>query len=129
MGDIHQPLHTCSYFSEDYPKGNKGGNLHKLTRKQGVSNLHALWDSVIYRHTNAFLPKEARKCGKVFRARVPLEAGPCTSFINEEAVRLMEKYASEPTVEDLSPMTWAMESAYICKSFFLSEELALSDKG
>src|SRR5262249_46203752 len=26
VGDIHQPLHTVSRFSADFPKGDKGGN-------------------------------------------------------------------------------------------------------
>jgi len=47
-GDIHQPLHTTSRFSKDFPKGDIGGNFFKLTEKDGVKNLHALWDSTIY---------------------------------------------------------------------------------
>ena len=35
---------------QDYPKGDEGGNFEKVpdTHHDGVDNLHAIWDSVIY---------------------------------------------------------------------------------
>ena len=48
MGDIHQPLHTTSRFTADFPNGDMGGNLYMLTEKDEVNELHALWDSTIY---------------------------------------------------------------------------------
>lgn len=37
-----------------YPEGDEGGNLEKVPEKgnTGVTNLHAIWDSVIYAYTN-----------------------------------------------------------------------------
>ena len=32
VADIHQPLHTCSYYSVLHPKGNRGGNLSKIKK-------------------------------------------------------------------------------------------------
>ena len=48
LGDIHQPLHCATRVDYSYPDGDKGGNLFHLKSSQGVSNLHALWDSAIY---------------------------------------------------------------------------------
>jgi hypothetical protein len=41
VGDVHQPLHTVTRFSRDFPKGDGGGNSVRL--KDG-SNLHGYWD-------------------------------------------------------------------------------------
>jgi len=48
VGDIHQPLHATSRVDHEYPKGDFGGNTVHLPQKDGVANLHALWDSVSY---------------------------------------------------------------------------------
>jgi hypothetical protein len=46
VGDISQPLHNAN-------KGDRGGNDFFLKSHYGVDNLHALWDTVIYKHHNA----------------------------------------------------------------------------
>jgi len=47
VGDIHQPLHATSMYSKEFPKGDRGGNSFQLKRQDGISELHALWDSVV----------------------------------------------------------------------------------
>jgi S1/P1 Nuclease len=50
IGDIHQPLHAVSMYSDDFPKGDRGGNsfqLDQLNPKFKITELHALWDSVV----------------------------------------------------------------------------------
>jgi hypothetical protein len=44
VGDIHQPLHACEFFSPDYPKGDRGGNLWMVKYHGVVTNLHSFWD-------------------------------------------------------------------------------------
>jgi len=54
LGDIHQPLHAVAEVNSKYPKGDKGGNVEKVPddgEGDGVDNLHAIWDSVIYTET------------------------------------------------------------------------------
>lgn len=51
VGDIHQPLHASTRYTEKHPKGDEGGNLFKLKSKGEVSNLHSLWDSLLYSQT------------------------------------------------------------------------------
>ena len=41
IADVHQPMHTVSYYSKKFPYGDKGGNLWRL--KYG--SLHQFWDS------------------------------------------------------------------------------------
>lgn len=42
VGDIHQPLHTTTMYSQSQPGGNIGGNTFRL--KGEYSSLHKLWD-------------------------------------------------------------------------------------
>ena len=50
IGDIHQPLHCSSRVDKNYPKGDKGGNMFTLPYHYGASDLHAVWDSLIYEY-------------------------------------------------------------------------------
>lgn len=57
IGDIHQPLHTVSLFSAQFPKGDKGGNDETLAPNAvdgdllelaaNPHKLHALWDDLL----------------------------------------------------------------------------------
>jgi hypothetical protein len=42
-GDVHQPLHCTSRFTESQPQGDQGGNLVFVTPGR---NLHAFWDDL-----------------------------------------------------------------------------------
>src|SRR5207302_908104 len=51
-GDIHQPLHAISRFSNAFPQGDRGGNLvHPFPNPRGSrpysKNLHAYWDDLL----------------------------------------------------------------------------------
>jgi hypothetical protein len=48
MGDIHQPLHCSDRYTEELPKGDKGGNAFALKYHYSANELHAVWDNVIY---------------------------------------------------------------------------------
>lgn len=45
LGDIHQPLHSSSLFSDRFPTGDQGGNLYKIHYKDNIEQLHKLFDS------------------------------------------------------------------------------------
>jgi hypothetical protein len=45
VGDIHQPLHSVSWYSKEFPNGDRGGNSVMIMGNDGVPiNLHAYWD-------------------------------------------------------------------------------------
>lgn len=44
VGDIHQPLHACSFYGPDFPDGDRGGHSVLLTHAW-AKNLHQYWDS------------------------------------------------------------------------------------
>jgi len=52
LGDIHQPLHASSRVDSRYPKGDRGGNSFRVPSIDGASNLHSVWDSVVYDHAD-----------------------------------------------------------------------------
>ena len=65
-GDIHQPLHSVAEVDNEWPEGDNGGNYEHFQSIDGVSNLHALWDSVIYEYTGyANLVSKLQDCLKV----------------------------------------------------------------
>jgi len=45
MGDVHQPLHSCALFNENFKKGDMGGNLFKIPYSGEIRNLHSFFDS------------------------------------------------------------------------------------
>ena len=45
MGDVHQPLHVESMYSQRFPDGDRGGNSFIIPG--GDKELHALWDYVL----------------------------------------------------------------------------------
>ena len=51
-GDVHQPLHATSRYTAEYPNGDRGGNSYPLQSKDGIDELHALWDSVLYEYSD-----------------------------------------------------------------------------
>lgn len=47
VGDIHQPMHAVSRFSQDAKDGDAGGNRVKLCESPCRNNLHSLWDDAL----------------------------------------------------------------------------------
>jgi hypothetical protein len=50
MGDSHQPLHTVSLFTNQFPEGDRGGNLFYIRPNPSSSatvNLHSFWDNIV----------------------------------------------------------------------------------
>jgi hypothetical protein len=47
VGDMHQPLHCASLFTDAYPKGDRGGNdFYVMPGRHGV-RLHGIWDGLL----------------------------------------------------------------------------------
>jgi hypothetical protein len=44
IADIHQPLHTISFYAKRFPHGDKGGNLYRIRLGRRHMNLHHFWD-------------------------------------------------------------------------------------
>ncbi len=46
VGDIHQPLHATSLYSNTYPDGDRGGNMEMVLVNNQPMVLHAFWDDL-----------------------------------------------------------------------------------
>ena len=53
VGDIHQPLHAASLFSDEFPTGDMGGTLFeiKFAEKLSLNQLHKFWDSTANKYS------------------------------------------------------------------------------
>ena len=49
VGDLHQPLHCCSLYTDEMPKGDKGGNgtYVRVAANRATINLHKFWDDLL----------------------------------------------------------------------------------
>ena len=47
IGDLHQPLHCSSLFTDEYPKGDKGGNDFFVKPNTAGIRLHSFWDGLL----------------------------------------------------------------------------------
>jgi hypothetical protein len=115
VGDIHQPLHASSFFSADYPKGDRGGNSFAVKYHGNVTNLHAFWDELL---------------GGYMSARL----------VDAVADKVIEKYPRESMEKEVAvakPAEWAAESFTIAKDVVYAEgklkgvtrEASVADKG
>jgi len=47
IGDVHQPLHAISMFSQQFPDGDRGGNQIIVRENDLVLRVHAYWDAAL----------------------------------------------------------------------------------
>jgi hypothetical protein len=47
VGDVHQPLHAISMYSQEFPDGDRGGNEIIIRENDLVLRLHAYWDGAL----------------------------------------------------------------------------------
>jgi hypothetical protein len=47
IGDIHQPMHTITLFSKEFPDGDRGGNRSLLRINGRVIQMHSFWDNLL----------------------------------------------------------------------------------
>lgn len=108
IGDIHQPLHAVNRFSESHPKGDRGGNSHRI-QSATADNLHAYWD----RGLGRFKPLQKRTSTTGIRIR-------------QYAEDIQERYPIEDytrhsvqngTSLSQPPIEWARESRRLAESF------------
>lgn len=72
LGDIHQPMHTISYYSSTFPQGDAGGNRY-LLQDNLYPNLHAFWDGGcgLWPQNISLNKREVRTLAKEWQALYP----------------------------------------------------------
>lgn len=102
VGDVHQPLHAAELVSNEFPNGDAGGNLYKISLPPSfggnITELHALWDS---------------GCGQwVDDLERPLNATG-TAWVAAWASKAMAAWPASslgPEIAITAPSAWANES-------------------
>lgn len=61
VADLHQPLHTVSYFSAAHTGGDRGGNSYNVRVNNERINVHKLWDGGVgvFANDNTFVKASA----------------------------------------------------------------------
>lgn len=57
VGDLHQPLHTTDFYSEEFPEGDSGGNdfiIRTAEENTTLVRLHGFWDGLGAKRTATF---------------------------------------------------------------------------
>lgn len=91
VGDIHQPMHTISQVSREYPEGDRGGNLVILSKNSIAKNLHSYWDNG----------------GGYLKLKTPKKRNPS---IKKMAAQLEHEYPCSSLSLTIAPTEWAKES-------------------
>jgi hypothetical protein len=101
VGDVHQPLHCVSRYTQDHPDGDRGGNLFPL-QAGAARNLHAYWDSGAGEFADIERPLTTEGSRKL--------AGMADAIIAAWPVDKL------PTEADTSVKDWVQEGVALCKS-------------
>lgn len=88
VGDLHQPMHAVTGFTETFPEGDRGGNRVVVRLGKTPTNLHGFWDSA---------------GGLYWRGANRQRLGSIVAGITVE-------YPAGPAAEVRSPNVWASES-------------------
>jgi hypothetical protein len=96
VGDIHQPMHTITLVSAQFPKGDRGGNLYPIQAIE-AKNLHAYWDVGLgyFYHTR----------GSIYAFHYDQIQAMATEWINTYPRSFFAGQLTEKT-----PMQWAEDS-------------------
>ncbi|KTC93290.1 S1/P1 nuclease [Legionella cincinnatiensis] len=70
-GDIHQPLHAVTRVSQEFPKGDLGGNLFPLGANPVGNNLHKYWDSGAGLFLGQYNAKKVKKTAHDLEQKLP----------------------------------------------------------
>lgn len=90
VGDIHQPLHAATRITNQFPSGDRGGNLVKLKKNPVARNLHAYWD-----RGGGFLSQQQKYTQR---------------DVKQMAKKIENRWPCHLDSMNLNPMNWASES-------------------
>lgn len=101
-GDIHQPLHTVTMFSNSFPNGvdpdgDQGGNLY-LINSPIASNLHGFWDQ-----GGGVFPEDNLSDAQIKSLAATIEKAYPEVIFGKK-------------ITDLNPVDWAQESMQLAQS-------------
>lgn len=113
VGDVHQPLHATTKVDHSFPNGDRGGNSFPLPNHYSVNNLHALWDSVIYKfHTTL---KLVSIINSLYNSQ-PFDNASWAKIEETCEDMVADHPISSRDATNLNPMSWSEESHKIAEN-------------
>lgn len=109
VGDIHQPLHNVSYFSntKDFRTGDLGGNRFGVRVNGRGVKLHAYWDNLLGDDPN-YEDDSAEHQGKIYQQALKIAA-------TLRNVKLLEA-DQEKLARNKTFISWSLEGFELAKS-------------
>ena len=124
VGDVHQPLHTCSRVTAEHPEGDRGGNLLKL----GSTNLHSVWDDLFDRARVGVRPDERGRGRRSSRARRGNRGTDArlarAADVADEVVAAAPMEALMPRVVEGRASAWVAEGTRLAQTAVYTPDLA-----
>lgn len=113
VGDMHQPLHMVSRFSDLFPDGDKGGNgmFIRIPPNRSSINLHSFWDGLILRGVKGDSLGKAKPETMVLSLRTASRRA--TLLFNQEGLHRSD--FSQLANPDLG--AWAKESVELARKW------------
>jgi hypothetical protein len=105
VGDIHQPPHAATYFSPQFPDGDRGGNSWKISGAAPATELHALWDEGLGMWTKNLIR--------------PLNATG-RAWLTDISAKIRAQYPAsslQPDIMDTNVTNWALDSHSFTETF------------
>ncbi len=107
VGDLHQPLHTCTRYTKSRPRGDRGGNSFEIVVPgTNVRNLHSYWDGAggLFGFRNVRRPLDAQGARSI------------RDFANAVTTAFpAERHAAEWSKR--KPSEWVAESNKLAREF------------
>jgi hypothetical protein len=121
VGDIHQPLHAASRFTQDQPNGDEGGSKVELAQSPD-KNLHEFWDTVLGTSTDPVIAANAVRSTKFpWPPPKPAAAIADEHTWAEESFRIAETTVYTPPIgSDSGP--YVLTPAYIRRAYRIAQE-------
>jgi len=121
VGDIHQPCHSIARVDSTYPAGDNGCNSVSLPSLDAASNLHAVWDSVLYEEpgtqTLPFSSSTWSSYGTLAASIATANPVPTSAYHNSDpAAWSAENSAYAPTLYSSVTPGKALTSTYIASA-------------
>lgn len=124
VGDIHQPLHATSYYNNDLPAGNLGGNAFPIASFGRWKNLHAAWDD------GCGYTSDLNDINTYGEPREKLsEADMKRIQIFADTIQMMHPVDHLPTVGVLDQDFWALESHKLSIKYAYRGVQSISEEG
>ena len=110
VGDMHQPLHCASLFTDAYPNGDRGGNDFYVMPGQGGVHSNLVWDYSV-KSGPSLVAQRGVRLHSIWDGLLGTSANPCTQWNYATEIDAKYSRASLPELAThRTPKEWSLES-------------------